>query len=85
MALSDEWEKVHLTPNGWVDGSYKHDHGHRETKDMPLDALLTAYRRVVVAAIGAKPNVTMEETAHTTDKDLIAKLLKQYGPPTFGV
>ena len=85
MALSDEWEEVHLTPGGWVDGSYKHDYGHRETRAKPADAVLTAYRRVTVGAMGARPEVNMDEIAHTSDKEIIERLKAQYGPPTFGV
>ena len=85
MALSDEWEEVHLTPKGWVDGSYMHDHGHTQSREVPPDTVLTAYRRVFVAAIGARPNVTMEETVRTTDEALIKRLLEKFGPPVFGV
>ena len=83
MAASDEWEDEHLTPNGWVSGSYKHDHGHRETKAVPEDAVLTVRRHVVVGSLGAMPNIDVTETARTDDHELIKKLREQFGPPTF--
>lgn len=84
MALSNEWEEVHLTPNGWVDGSYKHDCRARVVIDVPQDALLTVRRHVVVGAIGASPDIDVSETALSTDAALIAKLREKHGKPVFG-
>lgn len=84
MALSNEWEEVHLTPNGWVDGSYKHDSGARVVVDVPKDALLTVRRHVVVGAIGAMPDIEVSETPLSNDVALIAQLREKHGKPVFG-
>lgn len=83
--LSDEWEYVHLTPAGWIDGSRHLDHGEHTRVETPADCVLTCYRRVEVGAVGAKPNITMQETEHTLDKALIASLIEQHGKPQFCV
>ena len=84
MAASDEWEEVHLTPNGWVDGSYKHDFGNRVEVPTPTDALLTIRRHVYVGAIGAEAKVTETETPRIEDTTKIAELRLKFGKPTFG-
>jgi len=82
--LSNEWEDEHLTKTGWVSGSYRHDHGHSETKDVPEGTVLTVRRHVTVGAIGAKPNIDVSETAHIDDHALIRALRAKFGEPTFG-
>lgn len=84
MALSDEWEDEHLTPNGWVSGSYKHDHGHREERPVPPDAVLTVRRHVVVPAMGARVSVDVSESPLISDTARINELLAMFGEPTFG-
>ncbi len=84
MSVSDEWEEVHLTPAGWVDGSYKHDFGKRKDVPVPPDAVLTVLRHVTVGAIGASAKVREEETLLSADAALIAELRAKFGKPTFG-
>ena len=84
MALSNEWQYQHLTPNGWVQGSERVDFQGVTKREAPSDAVLTAYREVYVGA-GATPNITEDRTPHTDDKDLIDRLLVKYGAPQFGV
>ena len=84
MAASREWEDVHLTPGGWVDGSYKHDFQPVTEVPRPSNAVLTVTRRVHVAALLAKPDISETEVAHTSDTALIAELKAKYGKPTFG-
>lgn len=84
MAASDEWEEVHLTPKGWVNGSYKHDFGKRVEEPMPMDAVLTVRRHVYVGAIGADAKVTETETPLIEDKAKIEELRSKFGKPTFG-
>lgn len=85
MAVSDEWEKMHLTPSGWIQGSGKYDFQGIEEKSVPDDTVLTAYRHVYVGAIGAKPQITETQNHHTHDKALIKILLEKYGSPQFAV
>lgn len=84
MSVSDEWEEVHLTVAGWVDGSYKHDFGKRVDVPVPKDAVLTVSRHVTVGAIGSSAMVREEETPLSTDASLIAELRAKHGKPTFG-
>jgi hypothetical protein len=86
MSLSDEWENMHLTPSGWVQGSQKLDF-QRNTDDKPVpeDAVLTAYRKVYVGAIGATPQVTENTTNLSDNLELIESLLAKFGKPQFGV
>ena len=85
MAASDEWEEVHLTPNGWVGGSYRHDFGNRVEEPTPPDAVLTIRRHVYVGAIGASAKVTETESARIADNAKIAELISKFGRPTFSV
>ncbi|WP_421231593.1 hypothetical protein [Aeromonas sp. 603079] len=85
MPLSNEWEYMHLTPSGWVQGSMKLDFQGTRDIAVPEDAVLTAYRKVYVGAIGAKPEVTEETTPLSKDSDFIEELLLKYGKPQFGV
>lgn len=83
MAASDEWEEVHLTPKGWVDGSYKHDFGRRDEKPTPIDAVLTVRRNVYVGAIGADAKITENETPLIKDEKKIEELRSKFGKPIF--
>lgn len=85
MAASDEWEYMHLTPSGWITGSGKYDLQGKEEKPVPNDTVLTAYRRVSIGAIGAKPQITEIQDSQTNDETLLRKLLEKYGPPQFSV
>ncbi len=85
MALSNEWEYMHLTPIGWVQGSTKLDFQGMKDVPVPDNAVLSVYRKVYVGAIGAKPDVIQETTNLSNDLQLIEKLLTKFGEPKFGV
>jgi hypothetical protein len=86
MALSNEWENMHLTPSGWVQGSTKLDFQRSsEYRPVPEDAVLTAYREVYVGAIGATAQVTENTTKLSSDAELINSLMAKFGKPQFGV
>jgi hypothetical protein len=85
MALSNEWAYMHLTPSGWVQGSSKLDFQDTQVVPAPEDAVLTAYRKVYVGAIGAKPEVTESKTPLSNDSSFVEELLNKYGHPQFGV
>ncbi len=74
-----------MTPDGWVDGSYKHDFGNRKDVPKPDNAVLLVRRTVYIAAMGAKPDIRTDTTSLTSDRALIAKLRKEHGEPSFGV
>ncbi|MGY8527582.1 translation initiation factor 1 [Paracidovorax citrulli] len=86
MALSSEWEEVHLTPSGWVDGSYKHDNSNGVSEvPVPADAVLSVRRKVYVASTFSKPDISEEETVRSSNESLIAELKAKFGKPVFGV
>ena len=85
MAASNEWEDMHLTPGGWVDGSFKADFAPVRERPVPQDAVLTITRRVKIASAYSAPDISETETKHTTDEALIESLREKFGKPTFGV
>ncbi|WP_247538949.1 translation initiation factor 1 [Ralstonia pseudosolanacearum] len=85
MVASNEWEELHLTPAGWVDGSYRLDGGDRMDVDAPADAVLTVRRRVYVASLMSGADIDQDETPRTKDTARIAALRQQFGEPPFGV
>lgn len=85
MAASDEWQLLHLTPGGWVDGGGKYDFTGVEGKPVPVDAVLTVKRHVYVGAIGAAPKIDESEMPSSKDQELIQSLLQKYGKPVFSV
>lgn len=85
MTLSNEWEEVYLTENGWVDGSYRHDFEETKYVEKPPNILMTVYRGVIKEAIMAKEKCREEITYHTDDKDRIIKALLRHGQPKFGL
>ncbi|PME35099.1 hypothetical protein BCV39_18855 [Vibrio sp. 10N.286.55.E10] len=85
MALSNEWEYMHLTPIGWVQGSTKLDFQGKKDVPVPDDAVFSVYRKVYVGAIGAKPDITEETKNISNDLQLIEKMLKKFGEPKFSV
>lgn len=84
MSVSDEWEELHLTPEGWKDGSYRHEPGDAIIIEPPADDVLTV-RRHVAAVYGGPSRVTEDRTPRTDDMRQIEQLLLKYGAPVFGV
>ena len=50
MPTSNEWWDFHLTPSGWVQGSYQVDAGEENKLDTPSDVILT--RRYIEQSSG---------------------------------
>jgi hypothetical protein len=84
MSVSDEWEELHLTPDGWRDGSYRHEPGDAVIVAPPANDVLTV-RRHVAAVYGGPSRVTEDRTPRTDDMSQIEQLLLKYGAPVFGV
>ncbi|CAD16410.1 hypothetical protein L665_03770 [Ralstonia solanacearum SD54] len=84
MSVCDEWEELHLTPEGWKDGSYRHEPGAAVIIAPPVNEVLTV-RRHVAAVYGGPSRVTEDRTPRTDDMSQIEQLLLKYGAPVFGV
>lgn len=83
-STNDEWEIMHLTPAGWMDGSYRHEPGEAVAIAAPADDVLTV-RRHVSATYGGPCRVVEDRTPRTEDMALIEQLLTKFGAPGFGV
>lgn len=84
MSVSDEWEELHLTPDGWEAGSYRHEPGDAVIVEPPVNDVLTV-RRHVAAVYGGPSRVTEDRTPRTDDMPVIEQLLLKYGAPAFSV
>lgn len=84
MPVCDEWEELHLTPDGWKAGSYRHEPGDAILIAPPADEVLTV-RRHVAAVYGGPSRVIEDRTPRTDDMEQIEHLLLKYGAPVFGV
>lgn len=87
MAASDEWEDMHLTPVGWVQGSCKLDYGGLKEVATPTNRLVTVHRSAYCGAIGAPSSASVEEsvTYCAADKDAVIRALLKHGKPKFSV
>lgn len=87
MAASNEWQTKYLTSDGWKIGGYRYDDGETKEDIQPHGAVLRAYRKVTVGALGAPSSMKVDESKSdlTQDKQLIQALLSKYGEPVFSV
>lgn len=76
MSASDEIDEMHLTPNGWVQGSEKLDFSGWKHVDPPADRLLTVRFREYLSSAFSKMELTADETKHGSDDDILAALQK---------
>jgi hypothetical protein len=84
MSTSEEWEELHLTPAGWVAGSYRHTPWPVVDVSPPEGGVLMVRRHVTATYCG--PSRAVEDrTPQTQDMALIESLLAQYGGPDFGI
>ena len=87
MALSRERQEYHLTPCGWVEGSFKGDAlGGSNEVDIPSDRVLTVCCYDELPAFGADPYFYDEIVWKCEDENLIEQLQAEYGkrPDWFG-
>jgi hypothetical protein len=84
MSNSEEWEELHLTPAGWVAGSYRHTPWPVVAVIPPESGVLTV-RRHVTAIYGGPSRAVEDRTPQTQDMGLIESLLARYGGPEFGI
>ena len=84
MSNNEEWEVLHLTPDGWVAGSYRHT-PWPEVDVAPPDADVLTVRRHVSAEYCGPSRMVEERTPQTQDMALIESLLSRFGSPAFNI
>ncbi|ABF12286.1 hypothetical protein ACUXAV_002243 [Cupriavidus metallidurans] len=84
MPNNEEWEELHLTPAGWIAGSYRHT-PWQPVAVTPPDAAVLTVRRHVTATYGGPSRAIEDRTPQTQDMALIESLLTRYGSPEFGI
>jgi hypothetical protein len=75
---------MHLTPNGWVQGSSKIDFAGWTHRDPPPDRLLTVSFREYMSSSFSKMELTAEETKHGSDADILVALQAHGAEPRPG-
>jgi hypothetical protein len=80
MSTSDEWQERHLTPNGWVDGSYRVDGQGRVEVDPPSDRVLTTRYSETWAYGAALSHKWADDVWKIADQSIVDELLGKFGP-----
>lgn len=87
MSLSKECQEFHLTPRGWVEGSFKGDVlGGTKDVAIPIDRVLTISCYDERTTIFSKPFYYDHVDWEADDKEAIRELKKKFGekPDWFG-
>lgn len=87
MTASDEWEEMHLTLDGWVNGSLQYDSTGCIRVEWPSDRVLSVKKSVchVTKGDASSDAVTQEIFFCHDDKDLVINVLIRHGSPRFSV
>jgi len=86
VGLSTERQQYHLTPRGWITGTFHPDMGRPTEVPTPEDRVLTLECVDKQSSIYAKPTAHDFVAWASTDKAAIEELQKQFGekPDWFG-
>jgi hypothetical protein len=87
MSYSKECQEYHLTPSGWVKGTFKGDElGGRTIVPPPEDRVLTVLCYDELSSAYAEPHYYDREAWESDDKDAIRRLKEKFGhrPDWFG-
>ncbi len=84
MPNNEEWEELHLTPDGWVAGSYRHTPWSSVEVPAPETGVLKVRRHVTATYCGPS-RVVEDRIPQTQDMALVESLLERYGEPSFNV
>lgn len=74
MSASDEIDEMHLTPDGWVQGSSKIDFSGWTHRDAPAERLLTASFREYMSSSFSPMDLSADVEKHASDADILAAL-----------
>jgi hypothetical protein len=78
MSLSKEWWEYHLTSDGWVEGSYRHDFQGVVAVEKPKDAVLTIRFKDYRAHMYSDPSMTYDVKKLANNEE-INSLKKKFG------
>lgn len=78
--VSNEWWIYHLTENGWVDGSYKHDFEKEVIIEVPPQSVFTRKYYEKLGHPKASINAGYDDLTGKTE--FVEELLKKYPHPT---
>ena len=87
MSLSKESQEYHLTPRGWIEGSFRGDVlGSSKDVGIPKDRVLTIACYDELPSVYSKPYFYDQVVWESEDKQAINHLKKKYGdkPDWFG-
>jgi len=87
MSLSKEYQEYHLTPKGWIEGSFKADlFGGSLQKEIPKDRVLTIRCYDEITHPKAKPHLYDKIVWKLDDEERITTLKNKFGekPKWFG-
>ncbi len=73
--LSKEYLTMHLTPDGWKDGTEKIDNGTITERPVPINTVLTLVFHENIAAFGAIPDRWVDVEYKVPQDSAILKLL----------
>ncbi len=79
MPASNEYIKWHLTPSGWVKGSYHLDFNEPVSIDPPKDRVLTCTYKEFMSSGFSKLETSVVEEWSSRDKEKIQELLSKFG------
>ena len=84
MSLSIEYYEYHLTPNGWIIGTFHTDiiNGSKEV-EIPNDRVLTVRCYDELISVFSESIYYELENWKCKDEELINKLKKKYGKPNW--
>jgi hypothetical protein len=79
MSASHEWTDWHLTPNGWIEGSYQVDFAGVTERPIPPDRVMTVRWDEFLGALQGKMHRTHREQWRSDDAAIVEQLLQKFG------
>ena len=84
MSASDEIYEVHLSPEGWVQGSRKIDFAGWTHRDPPAGLVLTVSFREYISSSFSPMDLSADINKHAPDSEIVAALVKHGAEPRPG-
>ena len=84
MSASDEIYEMHLSPEGWVQGSRKIDFAGWTHRDPPAGLVLTVSFREYISSSFSPMDLSADINKHAPDSEIVAALVKHGAEPRPG-